>query len=321
MNIDVNYFPGWTRKSITFTIDDGSIPNDEIFLRIVKPRGIRGTFNLHCASYPGYTTEDFRRLYDGYEIANHCKNHPSAVPDGFEPIFIDAVYDHETAEDGCKYFYRDPSVEGLFWTKDSRNRHGKRKFAKDEDYIRFIEESDAELEAVFGEGSVGAFVWPYGEQKNTKVKEYLKSRDYYAIRKTGSLMDSTGFSLPADRSEWSYNCGHLELLRAAELYEKYPDDGELKMFSFGVHSVDYVVNNRLGDLEEFAKKYGNRPEDFYYATNREIFEYADAVKCIEISDEKISNPTSIRLYIKIDGERVVLDAHSEYEFCRDKFKN
>ena len=316
MNIDVNSFPGWTRKAITFTIDDGSLPNDEIFLKIVKPRGIRGTFNLCSANYPGYTPEQLRRFYAGYEIANHCKNHPSAIPDGLEPIFVDAVYDDATAEDGCKFFYRDPGVEGLYWTKDSRNRHGKRKFAKDDDYIRFTEEANAELEAVFGEGSVRGFVWPYGEQKNANVKERLSQMGFYGIRKTGNLVDSTGFSLPKNRNEWSYNCRETDILDGAELYENYPDDGELKMFAFGVHSVDYVVGNKLGDLEEFAKKYGNRPEDFYYATNREIFEYEDAVKSIEIDGEKIKNPTDIRLYIKVDGERIVLDAHSEYDLLK-----
>ena len=40
------YFPGFTRKSLTFTIDDGNITNDTKFLSIVRPAGILGTFNL-----------------------------------------------------------------------------------------------------------------------------------------------------------------------------------------------------------------------------------------------------------------------------------
>ena len=45
-SIDLHFFPGWTRKSISFTIDDGNIAMDEKFLSIVKPAGIKGTFNL-----------------------------------------------------------------------------------------------------------------------------------------------------------------------------------------------------------------------------------------------------------------------------------
>ena len=46
-NVDINFFPGWVRKSVTFTIDDGNIKMDKKFLDIVKPAGILGTFNLH----------------------------------------------------------------------------------------------------------------------------------------------------------------------------------------------------------------------------------------------------------------------------------
>ena len=40
------YYPGFTRKAITFSIDDGDIPNDVKFLEIVRPAGILGTFNI-----------------------------------------------------------------------------------------------------------------------------------------------------------------------------------------------------------------------------------------------------------------------------------
>lgn len=307
MTVDVNYFPGWTRKAITFTIDDGSIPNDLIFLSIVKPKGFLGTFNLTSADRAGYTHDDYRRIYRGYEIANHCKHHPQAIPDDFEDVvFMDEVYDEATAIDGGRTLYRDARIDGIYWAKDSSYHQGKRRYAKNDDYIRFIEQGQTELEAVFGEGSVGAFVWPYAEQRNEAVKSYVKSRGFYAIRKTGNLADKTGFALPSDRSEWLYNCGYMNLLEVAELFEKYPDDGELKLFTFGIHSADYVLKGKLDDLKIFADKYGARPEDYYYATNRDIFEYEDAVKSVVIEDGKITNPSPVTLYIKVDGERLLL---------------
>ena len=36
MVIDKNYFPGWVRKSFTFTIDDGNIDLDRKFINIKK---------------------------------------------------------------------------------------------------------------------------------------------------------------------------------------------------------------------------------------------------------------------------------------------
>ena len=43
--IDKNYFPGWVRKSVSFTIDDGNIEMDKKFIDIVRPAGVLGTFN------------------------------------------------------------------------------------------------------------------------------------------------------------------------------------------------------------------------------------------------------------------------------------
>ena len=76
MVIDQNYFPGWVRKSFTFTIDDGNIQLDTKFINIVKPYGIIGTFNLSSPRLESYTPEFYRDLYRGYGISNHCKYHP-----------------------------------------------------------------------------------------------------------------------------------------------------------------------------------------------------------------------------------------------------
>ena len=67
-------------------------------------------------------------------------------------------------------------------------------------------------------------------------------------------------------------------------------------------------------LEEFAKNYGNRPEDFWYATNRQIFEYEDAVNALEIYVDKIVNPSSVDLFVTVDGKKTVIRASSIYKF-------
>lgn len=179
-------------------------------------------------------------------------------------------------------------------------------YAEPKHYIRFIEEGKRDLEAVFGKGSITAFVWPYSKQGSPEVIEYLKNSEYTSVRKTGTLLDSTNFDMPSDRMEWTYNATHSSILSLMEKYEQYVDDGKLKFFSFGVHSVDFENGNKWGDLLEFAKKYGNRPEDFYYATVGDIFAYEDAVKSLKICDGEIINESEIPVYIKIDGERVIV---------------
>ena len=91
-------------------------------------------------------------------------------------------------------------------------------------------------------------------------------------------------------------------------YEALPDDGELKFFCFGVHSIDFEKGERWDDLSAFAKTYGNRPSDYYYATIGEIYDYSEATKRIEITDTALNNPTAIDLYVKIDGEKCILKA-------------
>ena len=133
------------------------------------------------------------------------------------------------------------------------------------------------------------------------------------MRKTGGFGETTGFALPTDRNMWGYNTNNLNLLHTAELYRAYPDDGKLKTFIFGVHSIDFERSKNWCDLARFAKEYGNKPEEFWYATNVEIFDYEDAVATLTIGDGVIENPSEITLYITVDGERIVLAPHATLE--------
>ena len=315
-NIKVSsYFPGWTRKSLTFTIDDGNIKYDGPFLDILRPYGIKGTFNL-CAPTRAMP-EEYRRLYEGYEIANHCKNHPLCFDEGQAYRVSDEPFNSLTS---AEYTEDDPvvhktAVEGVYriHTNPARPRPDAwNNITSCDDYIRFVRETRCELEEIFGKGSVKSFVWPYREQTNERLFSLLLKEGYNSIRKTGALNDSTGFSLPADRMRWSYNATCNNLLSLMEQYDKLEDDGELKFFSFGVHSYDFERAEKWDDLREFAKLYGNRPEDFWYASVSEILEYEDAVKSLVINDCEIENNSSIKVYAEINGEKTVIAPHSKF---------
>ena len=299
--IDTAFYPGFVRKAISFTIDDGNVPMDKKFLDIVKPHGILGTFNLCSNNMKAFDADGYVEFYKGYEIANHCKYHPFAMRDDTEYAFSDDTFDEATA-DGAKLYKTD--IEGMYFFKAA---NGWRRMATTEMYCKFADDCRDELERVFGKGSVKGFVWPYSMQKNSEVFEYLKNSGYQSIRKTGETGESTGFALPADRTIWSYNANHKSLLKWAEKYEAYEDDGQLKFFCFGVHSIDFERDNNWNELEEFARKYGDRPSEFWYATVADIFDYEDAVKALKISEDTIENPSSIKLYVKIDGKEKVLE--------------
>lgn len=309
--VDLNFFPGWVRKSITFSIDDGNVRYDSIFLSYVKPAGILGTFNL-CSN--GLTrlpsAQAYRDFYLGYEIANHCKYHPYCFEDGATYDIAEEKYDEQKADEGRIY---PTEVANLY------QRHypqGWRYVADTEGYCRFADDGRAELEAVFGKGKIGGFVWPFNEQNNAELIAHLKREGYYGIRKgvRGGLCDTEGFSLPKDPMRWIYTVNDTTLAEYAPIYEAYPDDGTLKMFCIGVHSVDFENSGSWGVLADFCARYGNRPETFWYATVGDIFAYDAAVKSVAVRDGSIENPSDIDLCILVDGKRVTLHRRSVYYF-------
>ena len=300
-HIDVNYFPGWVRKSVTFTIDDGNLRLDQKFLDMVKPAGLRGTFNLCGNLRPD---EVFPALYDGFEIGNHCALHACAMNDSRRAILKDERFDPASSDPA--YGYR-TETEGLYRYRT----YAWVVVAEDDVYLRLAKECQDNLESVFGKDRVKGFIWPCGWQDNEGLQKKLIDAGYTSLRITGNVKDSTGFALPADRMMWSYNANYTCMTEVAAAYDAYPDDGELKFFCFGVHSHDFENAGRWDVLEDFCAKYGNRPEDFWYACVGEIFEYADAVKALQITDECVKNPTDKDVFIKVDGRRVTVRRHSE----------
>lgn len=296
-------YPSLTRKAVTFTIDDGNFTYDEKLLAILKPAGIKGTFNLCSNLHRG--KEDFTRsFYEGYGIANHCKYHPFVNFDGVELKIRDEEFDEQTADP--EYIYPVNDKPEHFW---QIKPNGWRQMTFVDNFIRYVDEGQKELGAIFGEGSVRDYVWPYGEQNSAAVKEFIR-KTHRSSRKTGPTIDLDGFAIPRDKYAWSYNAHNKNLLAVMEMYEAYPDDGDLKFFAFGVHSVDFERDSNWDDLREFADKYGNRSDTYWYASVEDIFDYEEAVKSLVITDTEIVNPSNIEVYFECNGEKSSVKGNS-----------
>lgn len=315
---DTQFFPGWTRKCVTFTIDDGNVEMDRKFLDIVRPAGIRGTFNLCSHLTNQMTPNGYRQLYAGYEIANHCKYHPFACQDYMNYV----VSDHSCepgkdpvslSPDGkTEVLYPLPqdvvgrlgkNAEGMYHVLLGR---GLRLLATPERYVECIRQCHDELEEIFGKGSVRSFAWPFDRQKCEVVEKYLAAMPYYGVRGSGKWGAEESFAMPPKRTYWKMTAYSTDLLEKAAAYVAQPDDGTLKFFCFGAHSIDY--ENRWHQLREFADTFGNRPKEYYSATVGEIFDYEDAVKALVIEQDSIYNPSGLDVYLKVDGEPVLLKA-------------
>ena len=310
-NIDLNFYPGWTRKAMTFTIDDGWLDMDTKFIGIVRPYGIKGAFNISSHNMTKHNNPDLiRATYRGFEITNHVRLHPLAFKDIYAPVLSDEFFSASKADKSV--CYREVGTPEGVYLRYSESRERWDRVCTAEGYITLTERCRKELEEVFGEGNVRGFVWPFCRQENSELIAYLKSR-YYGLRDAGKTepMEDASFSLPSDRTNWQYNARHSNLLVRGAEYEALADDGKLKWFCFGVHSHDFEFADNWDDLSEFCRKYGNRPEDFWYASNAEIFDYEDAVKSVILTETSVKNPSDIDLYIKIDGKRFTLRAGCE----------
>ncbi len=288
-------YPSLTRKAVTFTIDDGNVTYDRMLLDILKPAGVKGTFNL-CSEIHANAHDECRELYSGYGIANHCKYHPLVNFDGVRQVISPDAFDPETADKACLYRVKDR--EGFYWQMQA---NGWRQMAFAEDYISYVADGQKELREIFGADSVKDFVWPYREQDNAEVKAFVR-RTHRSARRTGCTLDSGGFPIPEDKYSWSYNANHLNLLEVMDKYEKYADDGGLKFFAFGVHSIDFERDGTWDDLRLFADKYGNRPDTYWYASVEEIFDYEEALGALRIADGEIVNDSSLTIYLEINGK-------------------
>lgn len=290
------FYPGYVRKSMSFTIDDGNIRLDRKFLDIVKPCGFLGSFNIcsHNILKQGLDAEALREFYRGYELTNHCKLHPRHVKNA-KPEILTSLVEIE---------------EGLYRYTDDANRVYY--YCNDKAYKKLVDDGKRELEEIFGEGSISAFVWPYCDQKSEELDAHFISEGYKSVRITGKKTD---FVLPTDRMRWIYNAVHTNLLEQAASYDALADDGNLKFFCFGIHSHDFENNNCWDVLIEFAEKYGNRKDEFWYATVGEIFEYEDAVKALVETEDEIINGSDLSVYIAIDGKKTVIAPKSKKRKC------
>ena len=296
-------FPGWIKKAVSFTIDDGNLRLDKRFIETVKPGGITGSFNIcGLGRMGGLTPDEYREFYRGFEVTNHCAEHPKVILPEDNYVIADEPFDPMTADREKIY---PTATEGLYY-KFFKSWWGK--VATTDAYIRLIDQGKEEIESVFGEGSVVAYVWPYHSQRDPRLHEHLKAAGYASVRTTGMA----GFELPADRMNWCYNANHTNLNARAAEFDALADDGELKWFCFGVHSHDFENNNCWDVLEAFVESYGNRPHDFWYATVRDILEYEDAVNAAEITEAAITNNSDKTLYAKIGDEKVTSPAKTTY---------
>ena len=313
-NVNSNYYPGWVRKTITFSYDDGNYATDEKAIALINAAGMKATFNLYSfysnSVVKSKGKEALIALYDGHEIASHSKWHTAAIPSDHDYLNMDAYQDASASYGGQTGIY--------YYYANYPDLTSKQPRADDETYKKGITEGKKDLEKIFGEGSIRGFAYAYsrGSAYKDELRDCVMENHDYA-RDSGNVAARTGFALPSDWSNWNSTAYYNDLITNAEKFAALPDDGSLKFFCAGVHTADFNKNPNDGvnesywyQLEDFCSIYGNNPETYWYATNIEIYDYVNALEALEITEEGIKNNSSVDVYVTIDGKKAVIKAHS-----------
>lgn len=273
-------YPGFKKKSVTFSYDDGVI-QDKTLIEIFNHYGMKATFNLNAGKVG---EKKFRTslngdeidcshlllsenvsLYDGHEIANHTYSHPH-----LEDITIEE--------------------------QEKEYRRGKE-----------------ELEAIFNKKVFGA-AYPYGSYNydTFEVQKRLKIEYDRTTRSTYS------FKLPTDWLCWHPTIHHREKQLNDVVNSFYKTDEELALLYIWGHSYEFAIDDNFSLMDNLCRNLITH-EDIAFMTNHEIYTYCNAATRVyhrvsSIGQPLFYNPSDVDVYIEVDGLKLVIPKRGVYPY-------
>ena len=124
------------------------------------------------------------------------------------------------------------------------------------------------------------------------------------------LGDETGFGMPENFMRWNPTCHHNHhLVEFGKEFMALTKKQYLYMMYVWGHSFEFTRNNNWNVIEEFFEKTANI-SNIWYATNIEVYKYVTAYRSLVYSADwdKVYNPSSTDVWVKIDGKAVSVPA-------------
>lgn len=214
-----------------------------------------------------YNTVADSSVYDGHEVASHSKGHLNMTESG------------GATTDEC--------VAAIRGGKDL-------------------------VDGIFGSGSCKGFAWPYRPPVERDDYEQLLTavKDTYSYAR--NVSSSGSFDLPTDWYNWSPTCKHDKMFEYLSAFIGDDSPG-LKLFSMWGHSFEFnapigsewtQVDGGWNAIKDFAAEIAKH--NIWKATNIQIHDYTEASRRLEINDRYVYNPSTIDLYVKVNGvQRIV----------------
>lgn len=258
------FYPGFKTKALTFSYDDGTV-EDSFLTRLFDKYGVKGTFNINTGIFE--QIDDFN--HGGVDV------HMVRIRREWAK---DLYKNYEVASHMSKH---------ICITSEDKTEVEKQ-----------LKEDIENIENITGVRPVG-FAYPGGPYDEDGI-ELLKK---YGIIYARTIEETGNFELPDDFLIWNPTARDRDALPLAE---KFADASfnEMKLLYIWGHSFEFQKHdiNRYENMENILKTLSGK-NDIWYAENREIAEYINAVRYYENHGVKQKN--SPALYAENDrGEKI-----------------
>lgn len=257
-------FPEGKSKAFTLSYDDG-VKADLRLLKIMNENGLKGAFNLNSRLFD---CENWHDRMDEEATFNAFSNSGQEVAlHGARHIFLNKV----------------PLPEAIREVADNRQY----------------------LETKF-DRVVRGMAYAYNGF-NADIKRVLKDLGVAYARTT---TPTYSFAMPTDWLELNPTCHHTDpkLGELADRFLNFAPEDEFKhrepwLFFVWGHGYEFDDNDNWSVIEELAQRLCGR-KDIWFATNIEIYDYAEAYKNLVFSldGERVYNPSAVTVWIEVRGK-------------------
>lgn len=259
-------YPGGLDRALTLSYDDG-VQSDARLIEIMRAHGMKGTFNINTNSF---------------------------APEG--KVYPAGTVRRRMSKNEAFALYRDSGMEVAVHGAE----HPFWNLLPDNVCTYDILHDREQLEEIFGKIIRGA-AYPFGTNSDAVVDILHRCGIVYCR----TTVSTCAFSFPTDWLRLPATCHHKNA-RLMELAHTFTDAANVRapmLFYLWGHSYEFDGDNNWNVIEEFADYIGNR-ENIWYATNIEIFDYADAYRQLQFScnSKLVYNPTFTEVWFNRGGK-------------------
>lgn len=148
--------------------------------------------------------------------------------------------------------------------------------------------------------------YPFGTY-NDQVVSLLRA---VGIEYARTVNSHGSFHMPEDWLCWHPTCHHKQMVEFAEQFVRLEERfSRMALLYVWGHSYEFENDGNWDLIERFGETVGGR-EDIWYATNAEIYAYADALKRLRFSADSriVHNPSALSVWISAEGDPVEIPA-------------